>query len=87
MTEFHSNKEFLAALNSLIERWCDERRLDALAKILPSFLAFNGLSDGWYELSEALKTARGLGHAAFSPSDWEVLNDLIHAADLAIKRR
>ena len=86
MTEHYSNEEFFAALGGLIEHWCDERRLDALAKILPSFLAFNGLSDGWYELSEALKTTRGLGHAAFSPSDWEVLNNLIHAADMAIKR-
>ena len=35
----------------LIEKWCDERRLDALAQILPAYLAFNGLADGWGELS------------------------------------
>ncbi len=42
---------------------------------------------GWHELSNALKTVRGLGHEAFSHADWEILNDLIHAVDLATNRR
>jgi|HubBroStandDraft_6_1064221.scaffolds.fasta_scaffold3323978_2 hypothetical protein len=87
MNEFHSNEEFFAALLALIERWCDERRFAALARILPVYLAFNGMNDGWHELSNALKTVRGLGHEAFSHADWEILNDLIHAVDLATNRR
>ena len=51
MKDFNSNEEFLAVLRTLIEKWCDERRLDALAQILPAYLAFNGLADGWSELS------------------------------------
>ena len=51
MKDFNSNEEFLAVLRTLIEKWCDERRLDALAQILPAYLAFNGLADGWGELS------------------------------------
>jgi hypothetical protein len=84
LTTLHSNEEFFAALRPLIERWCDERRLDALAKILPGYLAFNGLTDGWHELKDALKAARGLGPDAFSPAEWDTLNDLIHAAELAV---
>jgi hypothetical protein len=85
--DFHSNEEFFGALRILIERWCDGRRLDALAQILPAYLAFNGLTDGWGELSNALKATRGLGYEAFSQTDWDTLNDLIHAADLAVHRR
>ena len=61
----------------LIERWCDERGLDALAQILPAYLGFNGLTDGWADLASALKAARGQGAKAFSQTDWDILNDLI----------
>lgn len=84
MKVFHSNEEFFTALRTLIERWCDERRLNALARILPGYLAFNGLTDGWHDLIDALKATRGLGPDAFSLADWDTLNDLIHAAELAV---
>ena len=42
MKDFNSNEEFLAVLRTLIEKWCDERRLDALAQILPAYLALSG---------------------------------------------
>jgi hypothetical protein len=35
MKDFHSNDEFFAALRALIDRLCDERRLAALARLLP----------------------------------------------------
>jgi hypothetical protein len=87
MKDFHTNEEFLTFLRVLIERWCDERRLDALAQILPAYLAFNGLTDGWGELSIALNAIRGLGYQTFNQTDWDALNDLIHATDLALHRR
>jgi hypothetical protein len=87
MKDFHSNDEFFAALRALIDRLCDERRLAALARLLPAYLAFDGLTDGWNELLNALKATRGLGHEAFTAADWDALNDLIHAADLATNRR
>ena len=84
MRDFRSNEEFFTALRMLIDRLCDERRLKPLAKILPCYLAFNGLTDGWHELINALKAARGLGPDALNSADWDTLNDLIHAAELAI---
>ncbi len=74
MKDFHSNDEFFAALRALIDRLCDERRLAALARLLP-------------ELLNALKATRGLGHEAFTAADWDALNDVIHAANLVTKRR
>jgi hypothetical protein len=84
---FRSNEEFFTALRTLIDRLCDERRLKPLARILPGYLAFNGLTDGWHELINALKAARGLGPDEFNPADWGILNDLVHAAELAVSSR
>jgi hypothetical protein len=84
MKDYQSNEEFFADLRSLIDRWCDERRLDALSRILPGYLAFNGLTDGWRLLHDSLKATRARGHEAFSHRDWDTLNDLIHATELAL---
>ena len=83
MKEFKSNEEFFAALRSIIERWCDERRLGALSILLPGYLSMNGLTDGWFNLYEALKATRALGHESFTIADWDMLNDLIHARGLS----
>jgi hypothetical protein len=42
-------------IRQLIDRWCDRRELDALANLLPAWLANNGLTDGWLNLRDALK--------------------------------
>jgi len=47
---FQSNQDFMAALSSLIDQWCEQRRLRQLAAVLPSFVGFNGLTDGWADL-------------------------------------
>lgn len=85
--EFGSNEEYFVTLRALIERWCDERKLGALSLVLPGYLSLNGLTDGWVNLYDSLKSARALGHEAFSHADWDVLNELIRGAERAIYRR
>ena len=80
----HSNEEFTRALQTLIEEWCDERKLNALARLLPAYVGFNGLTDGWAELAAALKSVRSLGYETFSPSEWETITVLTRAADSAL---
>ena len=87
MKDYQSNDEFFADLKNLIERWCDERKLGALSLLLPGYLSQNGLTDGWANLCEALKATRALGHEAFSPKDWDMLNDLIRASEAIVYRR
>jgi hypothetical protein len=84
---FGSQEEYFAVLRQMIERWCDERKLGALSLLLPGYLSLNGLTDGWVNLYDALKSTRSLGHDAFSPSDWGLLNDLIHEAEQIVYRR
>lgn len=87
MSSFQSNEEFFAALRQQIERWCDLRRLDALARLLPAYTAFAGLTDSWAALYVALKDTRAIGRETFSAAEWELLNDLISAAERAVSRR
>ena len=87
MTSFQSNEEFFAALRQQIERWCDQRRLVVLARLLPAYTAFAGLTDSWAALYVALKDIRAIGHSAFSVAEWELLNDLIGTAERAVYRR
>ena len=81
MTSFQSNEEFFAALRQQIERWCEQRRLRELGLLLPAYTTFFGLTDSWAALSEALKDTRALGRERFSATEWELLNDLILAAE------
>ena len=63
-----------------------ERQLRPLGLLLPSYLSFNGTTDGWSELRVGLVNLRDhLGSESFVPPDWDVLNDLIFAADTALK--
>lgn len=87
MKNYASNEEFFGDLRTLVERWCDERKLGALSRLLPGYLSMNGLTDGWSDLLQGLMSARALGHAAFSSKDWDTLNDLIHASEAAVYRR
>jgi len=84
MTQYGSNEEFFDAVRHLIYRWCDERQLRPLALLLPKYLAFNGMTDGWVELHAALRSLRSLGSESYTPLDWDTVNDLVRAADRAI---
>jgi Ser/Thr protein kinase RdoA (MazF antagonist) len=87
MTRFQSNEEFFAVLRQQIERWCDQRRLRELAVLLPGYTSFFALTDDWARLCEALKATRAIGREKFAAAEWELLNDLISAAERAVYRR
>jgi len=79
-----SNELFFKALRELIDRWWNERRLQPLSHVLPGYLAFNGLTDGWANLIAGLVDARSVGPDCMTPGDWTLLNDLIGTARLAL---
>lgn len=84
--EFRSNEELFSALRAMIDRWCDDRRFGPLSTLLPGYLAFNGLTDGWATLYESLWSLRAYGPDSFSESDWELIHDLTVVADKAAHR-
>jgi hypothetical protein len=87
MASFKSNDEFFATLRQQIGLWCDQRRLRELALMLPGYTTFFGLTDDWARLYEALKATRALGRERFSDTEWQLLNDLVSAAEQATFRR
>jgi hypothetical protein len=83
---FLSGEQYMTALRAMIERLCDERNLVALSRLLPGYLSLNGLTDGWINLYEALKSTRGLGRESFNDADWELLGELIRGAERIVYR-
>lgn len=84
---FQSNQDFMAALRSLVDQWCDQRRFRHLAAVLPGFVGFNGMTDGWAELRSGLKNAVGLGAEALPDDEWQLLQRLSRDADKALSGR
>jgi hypothetical protein len=51
-----ADNDVLADVSGLIDAWCDRRELRALARLLPAWLANDGLTDGWAGVLDALRT-------------------------------
>ena len=86
MKPIGSNAEFFAILKSLIYAWCDRRALNPLARVLGPYLAFDGLTDSWGEILDALKTIHASQHGDISEPEMDTLRELIKAAESAIHR-
>lgn len=87
MRTYANNADLLAQLRSLIDSWCQRQCLKALMHVLPGFFAFNGLTDGWGELREALSRVRAFARNELTSAELETISDLIAAADRALQRR
>ena len=84
--KYSQEEEFLNGIRGLLYRLCDERQLRPLGILLPSYLVFNGTREGWFELRVGLVNLRDhLGSESFALLDWDVLNDLIRAADKVLQ--
>lgn len=85
MSKFKDNYAFLAALRLLVETWCDRRCLKALHYILGSYLAFNGMTDGWGDLLGSLRNVQTFAKDELQPSELDELDDLIRTIDNLIR--
>jgi hypothetical protein len=86
MAEIAGSEEFFAMLRSLIDAWCDRRCLRALNRILPAYLGFNGLTDSWNELFDALRNLRAFANDELTEPERENVSRLLTAAGKAIYR-
>jgi hypothetical protein len=83
---YRDNREFLAAYQKLLDGWCERRCFKALLYALPGFFAFNGMTDGWGELGNALRRVRGLAADELTPSEIESIGDLLVCVDRVLDR-
>jgi len=80
------NSEFLATMKSLIDDWCARRALAPLARLLPPYLSFNGLTDSWGDLLDALEGVRASCREGLPERELAIVGDLIREAERAIYR-
>ena len=78
------NAEFFGNLKMLIERWCDRRAFGPLARALPPYVAFNGMTDGWAGILDALEGVRAFNKDNLTEEEVAALADLIRAAEKAV---
>jgi hypothetical protein len=81
LPSYKSNVDFFAVLRGLIEHWCDRRCLKALLHVLPGYLSFNGMTDGWSELRNAIVQVRAFARDEITGDELEAVSDLIAAVD------
>jgi hypothetical protein len=83
---YQTPEAFFATLRSLIDAWCERRELRVLALILPSFVAFNNMTDGWEEIMHALKNLVAFRRDDLTPAELETMANLRQAIDDAFNR-
>jgi hypothetical protein len=86
METIDSNAVFFAHLRSLIDSWCDRRALRPLASVLGPYLAFDGLTDSWGRILDALKSIRALWREDATEAEMDAVEKLIRAAEEALYR-
>lgn len=82
MTSSDPNK----VIEQLINDWCSRRELRALSDLLPAWLANNGLTDGWHELRNALRTTLANGRDSLPEAEQAALRDAERAIDERLGR-
>jgi hypothetical protein len=77
--EIYSDEPF-HALHNLLRAWCDRRCLEALSLILPAYLPFNGLTEAWSRLYDALNNLRASARQELTDEEAEEVDSLIGLA-------
>jgi hypothetical protein len=80
------SEEPFAVLHNLVREWCDRQCLEALSQILPAYLAFNGQTDAWSRLYEALRTVQSLARYELTDEELEKVSNLISLASRVLVR-
>jgi hypothetical protein len=80
------SEEPFAVLHKLVRAWCDRHCLEALNQVLPAYLAFNGLTDTWSRLYDALRNVRTSAQYELTDEELEAVSNLILLASRVIVR-
>lgn len=73
-------------IRQLVEGWCDRREYKPLAIVLPAWIGNNGLTDGWSDLRDALKSAYALCRH-LPPDERDLLKKLYVNIDIGLRKR
>ena len=79
-------KKLFETLRSLFDAWCDRRCVGALRAFLRGYPLASPLTDGWIELSNALKDVRAFARPELTEAERGTVDDCIRAIDRIIYR-
>ena len=80
------SEEPFAVLHKLVREWCDRQCLEALSQVLPAYLAFNGLTETWSRLYDALRNVQSLARYELTDEELEKVGNLILLASRVLVR-
>jgi hypothetical protein len=78
--------EPFAVLYELVRAWCDRHCFEALSHVLPAYLAFNGLTETWSRLYDALRNVQSLASYELTDEELEKVANLISLASRVLVR-
>ncbi len=64
-------------IHFLIDRWCERRELQPLRRLPNGQASINGLTDGWIEMRDELRTIRAKDKAVLKNDEMDVVIELI----------
>ena len=79
------SREIIVGLQQLIDRWCGQRRIIPLVRLLPAYIAFDDRPHAWIALCEALKDTLSLGPSTFNEAEWKKIKELIVATQERVR--
>lgn len=80
-----STADLAAAIDTLVDAWCDRRALGALRQILGGWPSPVRLTDDWAELRKALRNVLGVARRDLTAAEIETIQDAVAAIDDAIR--
>ena len=78
---FTSSEEFSAAVQAVVEAWCNLRCLRALREILTGWPITSPLNDGPGELLIALQNVRAFARGELTTEELRVVDELIRTLE------
>ncbi len=79
--------DLFTLLDRLVDGWCERRALRPLSIILRAYPMTSPLTDGWYDLRDALRDLRSLRDASISEAEAARVEDALRAVEQALRRR
>lgn len=76
----------MEVVGRVIDAWCGRRELKPLSVLLPGYLAFTDLTDGWAHLLEALDDVR-MYYSGLPEDEVDMLRSARTAVYQALKNR
>ncbi len=85
-TEFGNAEAIFDASRKLIDAWCDRRQLGVLHMMLGGYLGLNGLTDGWGQFYDALRSIRALYGPGFPEKEQGLIDALVRSTERIVYR-